>query len=377
MSAPVPTASPAPPATTRWSVPGRPASALVTRPGPRVSETVQALLDQGLRVTVATGSPDARVRDLAGRRLVEVAAPGTVDHDAYDVVLRDTAHLVGDAPDHRSTASPASPTPPGEVVLVGGGPGALGLLTLDGAEALRRADVVVYDRLAPLGALDLAPPHAERVPVGKIPRGEFTPQERINEILVDRALRGARVVRLKGGDSFVFGRGGEEWLACAEAGVPVRVVPGVTSAVAVPGLAGVPVTHRAVTPGFVVVSGHVGPDDPRNQVDWAALATAGLTIVVLMGVATLPAIAEELVAHGLPAATPAAVVADGGLPSQRQVTAPLADIARAAEEAGLGAPAVAVVGPTVSALTAAVAPASTATTTPTPATVVSGLVPQT
>ncbi|WP_237769937.1 uroporphyrinogen-III C-methyltransferase [Ornithinimicrobium sp. CNJ-824] len=224
-------------------------------------------------------------------------------------------------------------------------------MTLAGAEALRAADVVVYDRLAPLGALDLAPADAERVPVGKIPRGEFTPQEQINAILVDRARQGATVVRLKGGDSFVFGRGGEEWLACASAGIPVRVVPGVTSAVAVPGLAGVPVTHRAVTPGFVVVSGHVGPDDPRNQVDWAALAGAGLTIVVLMGVATLAAIAERLITCGMPGNTPAAVVADGGLPSQRQVTAPLGQVAQASQKAGLGAPAVAIIGATVAALT--------------------------
>ncbi|WP_202879703.1 uroporphyrinogen-III C-methyltransferase [Ornithinimicrobium pratense] len=337
--------------TAGWPLPGRPESALVTRPGPRASETVHALLDRGLRVTVATGSPDARLRDLAGRGLVALADPGATDLADFDVVIRDTAHLHGgdaDAPG-RCDAQPGRQR--GEVLLVGGGPGPLGLLTLAGAEALRAADVVVYDRLAPLGALDLAPADAERVPVGKIPRGEFTPQEQINAILVDRARQGATVVRLKGGDSFVFGRGGEEWLACASAGIPVRVVPGVTSAVAVPGLAGVPVTHRAVTPGFVVVSGHVGPDDPRNQVDWAALAGAGLTIVVLMGVATLAAIAERLVVCGLPGDTPAAVVADGGLPSQRQVTAPLEQVAQAAQQAGLGAPAVAIIGPTVAALT--------------------------
>lgn len=329
--------------TAGWSLPGRPESALITRPGPRVSETVHALLDRGLRVTVATGAPDSPLRDLAARGLVVLAAADAVDPHAFDVVLRDTAHLA------------SSETRPGrgrgEVLLVGGGPGPLGLLTLAGAEALRAADVVIYDRLAPIGALELAPADAERVPVGKIPRGESTPQEQINAILVDRARNGATVVRLKGGDSFVFGRGGEEWLACTRAGVPVRVVPGVTSAVAVPGLAGVPVTHRAMTPGFVVVSGHVGPDDPRNLVDWAALAGAGLTIVVLMGVATLAAIAEQLVDFGLSGDTPAAVIADGGLPSQRQVTAPLAQVARVAEQAGLGAPAVAVIGAAVAALT--------------------------
>ncbi|GAA5160327.1 uroporphyrinogen-III C-methyltransferase [Ornithinimicrobium tianjinense] len=321
--------------------------ALVTHPGPLVSETVHALLERGLEVSVATDTPDAEVRDLAGRGLVTVVPTTGAELDQVDLVVRDRAGL---APEETAASLTTASTPPGEVVLVGGGPGSTGLLTLDGAEALRTADVVVYDRLAPLGALDLAPASAERVPVGKIPRGEFTPQEVINEVLVSRSLQGRRVVRLKGGDSFVFGRGGEEWLACAAAGVPVRVVPGVTSAVAVPGLAGIPVTHRDVTPGFVVVSGHVGPDDPRNTVDWAALAASGLTIVVLMGVSTLGSIARRLVEHGLPGTTPAAVVADGAMPSQRSVRGDLLTIAAAADEAGICAPAVAVIGRTVGVL---------------------------
>ena len=319
--------------------------AVVTHPGPRVSETVHALLERGLGVSVATDAPDAEVRDLVGRGLVTVVPASGTDALGADLVVRDRAHLRGAGQPARTTAAAT-----GEVVLVGGGPGSTGLLTLDGAEALRTADVVVYDRLAPLGALALVPPAAERVPVGKIPRGDFTPQESINEILVTHALRGRKVVRLKGGDSFVFGRGGEEWLACTRAGVPVRVVPGVTSAVAVPGLAGIPVTHRDITPGFVVVSGHVGPDDPRSTVDWAALASSGLTIVVLMGVSTLAAITARLVRHGLPATTPAAVVADGALPTQRTVRADLVTIAAAAAEAGISAPAVAVIGRTVDVL---------------------------
>ena len=186
--------------------------------------------------------------------------------------------------------------------------------------------------------------------VGKIPRGDFTPQGRINEVLLEHARRGRHVVRFKGGDSFVFGRGGEEWNACVEAGIPVAVVPGVTSAVAVPELAGIPVTHRSVTQGFVVVSGHVPPDDPRNDVDWAALAQTGLTIVILMGVAALPEISAALIDAGMPDDTPAACIADGGLPSQRSCRATLLAIAEAAAESGISAPAVTVVGPVVTAL---------------------------
>ena len=175
-----------------------------------------------------------------------------------------------------------TPTPAtGRVVLVGGGPGDPGLLTIAGRDALAEADVVVTDRLGPVAAIAEHAPHAEVVHVGKIPRGPFTPQERINEILVEHARAGKVVVRLKGGDGFVFGRGGEEWQECRAAGVPVEVIPGVSSATSVPALAGIPVTHRGLTQGVAVVSGHVAPDDPRSDVAWEALAAAGLTIVVL------------------------------------------------------------------------------------------------
>lgn len=239
---------------------------------------------------------------------------------------------------------------PGRVILVGGGPGDPGLLTVAGQRALAAADVVVTDRLAPLAAIAEHAPHADVVHVGKIPRGPYTPQERINEILLERARAGEVVVRLKGGDGFVFGRGGEEWEACTAAGVPVEVVPGVSSATAVPALAGIPVTHRGLTQGVVVVSGHVAPDDPRSDVDWAALAGSRLTIVVLMGVATLDAIARELVAAGLPPGTPAASIMDGGLPGQRVVRAPLQDIAAAADAGGIAPPAITVIGAVVDAL---------------------------
>ena len=320
---------------------------LVLEPGPRASETVQALLDQGARVDVRCAAPDARLRDLAGRHLIALRTNADLDLSAYDVVLRDPLREQG------VEVSPSSPSPAttfGHVVLVGGGPGPLGLLTLAGLDAIRSADVLVCDRLAPLAALEQARPDAEVVHVGKIPRGEFTPQEQINQILVDRALAGKTVVRLKGGDNFVFGRGGEEWNACVEAGLPVTVIPGVSSSIAVPGLAGVPLTHRHLTQGFVVVSGHVAPDDARSDVDWDALARLGLTIVVLMGVAALPEIAERLISAGMDPSTPAASIADGGMTSQRQVRSTLAALPGAAAEQDIGAPAVTVIGPAVAAL---------------------------
>ncbi|MGJ9411704.1 uroporphyrinogen-III C-methyltransferase [Aeromicrobium sp. CF4.19] len=233
---------------------------------------------------------------------------------------------------------------PGRVTLVGGGPGDPGLVTVAGREALECADLVVADRLAPLAALRWAPAHAEIVDVGKIPGGRSTDQTEINRMLIDGAKAGRHVVRFKGGDSFVFGRGGEEAVACARAGVEVRVVPGVSSSIAGPAAAGVPVTHRGLTQGFTVVSGHVPPDDPTSTLDYAALARAGTTLVVLMGVRTLEAICESLVDHGLPPGTPALVVADATLPSQVRVRGTVSTITELSEKAQVGPPAIAVIG---------------------------------
>lgn len=246
--------------------------------------------------------------------------------------------------------STSTPDTTGRVILVGGGPGDPGLLTLAGRDALAAADVVVTDRLAPLAAIAEHAPHAEVIHVGKIPRGAFTPQERIHEILLEHARAGRTVVRFKGGDGYLFGRGGEEWQVCTEAGIPVEVLPGVSSAFAVPALAGIPVTHRGLSQGVAVVSGHVAPQDPRSEVDWAALATSGLTIVVLMGVATLGPIAQALIDAGLDASTPAASIADGASPQQRVVRAPLSAIATAADEGGIAPPAITVIGDVVTAL---------------------------
>ncbi|GAB2858151.1 uroporphyrinogen-III C-methyltransferase [Nocardioides pacificus] len=235
-----------------------------------------------------------------------------------------------------------APLRPGTVTLVAGGPGDVGLMTVAGRAAVEQADVLLVDHLAPQGALAWALPDAEIVDVAKLPRGRATSQERINELLVAHARAGRRVVRLKGGDGFVFGRGMEEVLACAEAGVPTRVLPGVSSAVAVPALAGIPVTHRGLVHGFSVISGHVPPDHPTCALDYAALARAGTTLVVLMGVANLSAIADELLTHGLSPATPAAVIARGGHRDQAVRTGPLSRIADVAGD--LAPPAITVIG---------------------------------
>lgn len=216
------------------------------------------------------------------------------------------------------------------VHLVGAGPGDPDLLTRKAARLLASADVVVHDRLIDLSVLDLAPAHAERIDVGKSP-GRPTPQETINALLVHLGRKGLEVVRLKGGDPFVFGRGGEEAQALLAAGVPFQVVPGITSAVAVPAAAGVPVTHRGVSGAFTVVTGH-RQKDGGSQVDWESLAKVGGTIVVLMGVSERGVIAARLRAGGLPGDTPVAAVMSGTLDAQRCVRTtldglPAADVA--------------------------------------------------
>ena len=250
-----------------------------------------------------------------------------------------------------SIADRASRTPAvaqaGSVVLVGGGPGDPGLITVRGRQAVAQADVVVADHLAPLSLLESLPAHVEVIDASKLPRGRSMAQEQINALLIERARAGRRVVRLKGGDPFVFGRGMEELEACVAAGVPVEVVPGVTSAIAVPALAGIPVTHRGLTHEFVVVSGHVPPGHPQSLVDWAAIARLRGTVVVLMGVDTAPAIAAALVEHGRPPDTPVAVVTDGSTVTQRTVRTTLADLPRAVVEEGIRPPAVWVVGAVV------------------------------
>jgi uroporphyrin-III C-methyltransferase len=231
----------------------------------------------------------------------------------------------------------------GKVWIVGAGPGDPDLITVRALRCLRRADVVVYDRLVSPLLLDEAPPQAERVFMGKAPGAHTCTQGEIDATLVRHALAGKRVVRLKGGDPCVFGRGLEEALACAEAGVAWEIVPGLTSAVSVPALAGIPVTHRGVAGAFAVVTGHCAGAD---RLDWSALARID-TLVVLMGLARLPEIAANLLRHGRPADTPAALVEKGSLPEERVLTSTLGDIAAEAARQGIASPAVLVIGEVV------------------------------
>lgn len=311
----------------------------------------------GARVTVVADDISDAVSDLADRGLIRVRIKEFEAADLSGMVLAVIGRPDPDGELRRriEAAGVLCPLPAprmrrpepgavGRVVLVGGGPGDPGLMTVAGLAAVRAADVVVADRLAPLAVLAELSPEVEVIDVAKIPGGRSTPQERINELLVDRALAGRNVVRLKGGDNFVFGRGGEEWQACAAAGVPVTVIPGVSSAVAGPALAGIPLTHRGLNQGFTVVSAHVPPGDPRSTLDWDALARTGTALVILMGVATLPAVAATLQRAGMAAGTPAATVADAALPGQRAVRATLGTIADVTAQAGIRSPAITIVG---------------------------------
>jgi uroporphyrin-III C-methyltransferase/precorrin-2 dehydrogenase/sirohydrochlorin ferrochelatase len=231
------------------------------------------------------------------------------------------------------------------VALVGGGPGDPDLITVRGRRLLARADVVVADRLAPPELLAELGPQVEVIDAAKIPYGRAMAQEAINAALIDNAKAGKFVVRLKGGDPYVFGRGFEELEACVEAGVPVTVVPGITSAIAVPSAAGIPVTHRGVTHEFVVVSGHVAPDHPDSLTDWSALAKLRGTLVILMGVERIEKFATALVEGGRSADTPVTVVQEGTTRGQRELRADLGTVAARVREEGIRPPAIIVVGP--------------------------------
>ncbi len=230
----------------------------------------------------------------------------------------------------------------GIVYLVGAGPGDPDLITVKGLKALRRADVVVYDRLAPPELLSEAHPDAEQIDVGKYPRQPRRTQDEINALLIDRAQQGLNVVRLKGGDPFVFGRGGEEALACRAAGIPFVVIPGVSSAIAAPAYAGVPVTHRHISASFTVITGHENPDSDANRIDYEALVKLGGTLVLLMSVHHLPRIVDHLLAAGLAPETPAVCIEWGTTDHQRAVRATVATIA--ARAADLQPPATTVIG---------------------------------
>jgi len=233
------------------------------------------------------------------------------------------------------------------VALVGGGPGDPDLITVRGRRLLAEADVVIADRLAPRELLDELGPQVEVIDAAKIPYGRFMPQEAINAALIDHAKAGKFVVRLKGGDPYVFGRGMEELLAVTEAGIPVTVVPGISSSISVPAAAGIPVTHRGLTHEFTVISGHVAPEDPRSLVNWEAAARMRGTLVLLMAVERIGPIAAALVAGGRSPQTPVAVVQEGTTANQRRVDATLATVAEVVAAEQVRPPAVVVVGDVV------------------------------
>ena len=228
------------------------------------------------------------------------------------------------------------------VALIGGGPGDPGLITVRGRQLLAEADVVITDRLAPRELLAELPPDVTVIDAGKVPYKRAMSQDEINEALVQNARQGRFVVRLKGGDPFVFGRGGEEMLACLRAGVPVTVVPGVSSATGVPTAAGLPLTHRGTVQDFHVISVHVPPGDERSTVDWARLAKTDGTLVLLMAVERIGAVARMLIRHGRPGKCPVSVIADGTMPTQRTIYSTLEEVERHVAE--IRPPAVVVIG---------------------------------
>jgi uroporphyrinogen III methyltransferase/synthase len=235
----------------------------------------------------------------------------------------------------------------GKVYLVGAGPGDPGLLTLKAKEAISKAHVVIYDYLANPSFLNYADPGAERIYVGKKGGSHTKTQEEINKIILEKAVAGALVVRLKGGDPFIFGRGGEEAQELAKAGIPFEIIPGVTSAIAVPAYAGIPLTHREHNTSVAFITGHEDPNKDKSSIAWDKLATGVGTLVFLMGVGNLANIAENLMANGRPGDTPAAVIRRGTVPEQQSVTGSLKDIAERAQAEGIKAPAIIVVGSVV------------------------------
>ncbi|MBI4832200.1 MAG: uroporphyrinogen-III C-methyltransferase [Candidatus Lindowbacteria bacterium] len=233
------------------------------------------------------------------------------------------------------------------VYLIGAGPGDPSLITVKGLECLRKADVVIYDYLSNPRLLSFCRPGAEKIYVGKKGSQHTLEQEDINNLIVAKASEGKTVARLKGGDPFVFGRGGEEALALVEAGIPFEIVPGITAAIAAPAYAGIPVTHRDLTSTFALITGHEDPTKDESAIDWAKIATGAGTIAFYMGIKNLPRIVEQLTRHGRSPETPVAVIRWGTKPEQQTVTGTLADIVQKVETAGLKAPAITIVGEVV------------------------------
>ncbi|MEX1316966.1 MAG: uroporphyrinogen-III C-methyltransferase [Synechococcaceae cyanobacterium] len=264
------------------------------------------------------------------------------------------------------TGPPGSPAASGRVYLVGAGPGDPELLTVKAQRLLRRCDALVYDSLVPKALLDLVPPGCERRFVGKRRGHHSVPQPSTNAVLVELAGRHRCIVRLKGGDPFLFGRGGEEAAHLAAQGVPVEVVPGVTAGIAAPAYAGIPVTHRSAGSSVTFVTGHEEIDKQRPGVDWRGLARSSDGLVIYMGLHNLRHIAEELLLGGLPADTPAAVIQQGTVHGQRLLLSPLSELAERAEAEGFASPSIVVVGEVVAQRVSACSPTPAAVEMPIP-----------
>ncbi|MGJ0182721.1 uroporphyrinogen-III C-methyltransferase [Corynebacterium glyciniphilum] len=319
--------------------------------GPDAAVAAELLRDQGAVPTIGTATGDTRVA------LVRVPA-GTPPAAAVEALAWATAHgvpvddrrgaavsaLDAEALPAHSVHSAAESTA-GSVTLVGGGPGDAELVTVAGTRAVRAADVVLTDHL---GAVALAEEAAERgaevIDVAKIPYSTQVPQERINVLMIDRAKAGKHVVRLKGGDAYIFGRGHEEVQACAAAGIPVRVIPGVTSVTSAPAAAGISLTHRGLNHDVTVVSGHVPPGHAKSLVNWSAVAGLTGTLVLIMAMRHAGAIAAELIDRGRDGETPAVVVEQASTPQQRVTEATLVTLGETIEREGLGSPAIIIVG---------------------------------
>lgn len=232
----------------------------------------------------------------------------------------------------------------GTVYLVGAGPGDAGLITVKGLRLLQQADVIIYDRLTAPELLDEARPDAERIDAGKEPTKHRLSQDSINDVIIEKAKSGKNVVRLKGGDPFVFGRGGEEALACYAAGVPFEIIPGVSSAYAAPAYAGIPLTYRNLSSSFTVFTGHEDPTKDESSIDYDVLAKIGGTLVLLMGVSHLPQISAALIVAGMDEQTPAACIEWGTTPRQRVIEGTLATLPNLAQQANIESPAAIVIG---------------------------------
>jgi uroporphyrin-III C-methyltransferase / precorrin-2 dehydrogenase / sirohydrochlorin ferrochelatase len=314
----------------------------------RLREKLESILPQGLGALAKLAGKlrpvvKARIESLSGRRRFwENFFDGPIASD----VLAGRTDATDPTIERRLNDSLAAllrpPAPRGEVVLVGAGPGDPGLLTLRALRALQNADVILYDRLVSAEVLDLARRDAERIYVGKAAGQAHVSQDEINALLVKLALEGKRVCRLKGGDPFIFGRGGEELEALAAAGVHFEVVPGVTAAAGCAAYAGIPLTHRDHAQALTFVTGHT--KDEGDTIDWASLARPAQTVVFYMGLAQLDSIFARLREHGTPAERAAAVVEQGTRPTQRVITGTLSDLSAKVREAGVKAPALLIVG---------------------------------